>query len=49
MLSKDAYAMLETQGIQQGLTGRKLKGFVKKRLRQIIKKLKRDGKLDQLR
>ncbi len=35
--------LIEEAGKRQGLTGRKLKGFVKKRLRQIIKKLKKDG------
>lgn len=45
MISKEAYSMLESQGISQGLTGRKLKGFVKKKLRQIIKKLQKEGKL----
>ncbi len=45
MISKEAYQLLEADGISQGLTGRKLKGFVKSKLRKIIKKLKKEGKI----
>ncbi len=38
-------ALIEAEGKRQGLTGRKLKGFVKSRLRKIIKKLRKEGKL----
>ena len=37
--------LIEAEGRRQGLCGRKLKGFVKSKLRKIIKKLRREGKL----
>ena len=45
MLSDKAYSLLEVEGKRQGLTGRKLKGFVKSKLRKIVKKLRNEGKL----
>jgi hypothetical protein len=37
--------LIENEGKRQGLHGRKLKGFVKSKLRKIIKKLRKEGKL----
>lgn len=45
MISNEAWQMLEDEGKRQGLHGRKLKGFVKSKLRKIIKKLRKEGKL----
>jgi hypothetical protein len=38
MISKQAYNMIEAAGKEQGLTGRKLRGFIKSKIRKIIKK-----------
>lgn len=45
MISNKAYAMLEAEGIRQGLTGRKLRGFIKSKVKKIIKRLRKEGKL----
>lgn len=37
--------LIVAEGERQGLTGRQLKGFVRKKLRKIIKKLKKEGKI----
>jgi hypothetical protein len=37
--------LIENEGKRQGLYGRKLKGFVKSKLRKIIKKLRKEGKI----
>lgn len=37
------WMMIEKDGIRQGLTGRKLKGFIKSQLRKIIKRARKEG------
>ena len=39
------WVMIERDGMRQGLTGRKLKGFIKSKLRKIIKRARKEGKL----
>ena len=33
------WVMIEREGIRQGLTGRKLKGYIKSKLRKLVKKV----------